>query len=92
MKTEIKLVANIDAGDGDIKVMPHFDTMYTLWQLDVLRDWIWDLQALYNGKVDIWEKELEALQEKLEPVSDEELKALQKEFKENFKGNNASVQ
>ncbi len=88
MKTDIKLDANIDTGEGEIRVMPHFDTMYTLWQLDVLRDWIWDLQALYNSKVDIWEKELEALQEKLEPVSDEELKALQKEFE----GDNASIQ
>ena len=88
MKTDIKLDANIDAGEGEIRVMPHFDTMYTLWQLDVLRDWIWDLQALYNSKVDIWEKELEALQEKLEPVSDEELKTLQKEFERD----NASIQ
>ena len=88
MKTDIKLDANIDAGEGEIRVMPHFDTMYTLWQLDVLRDWIWDLQALYNSKVDIWEKELEALQKKLEPVSDEELKTLQKEFERD----NASIQ
>ena len=88
MKTDIKLDADIDAGEGKIRVMPHFDTMYTLWQLDVLRDWIWDLQALYNSKVDIWEKELEALQEELEPVSDEELKALQKDFERN----NASIQ
>ena len=88
MKTDKKLDANLDAGEGEIRVMPHFDTMYTLWQLDVLRDWIWDLQALYNSKVDIWEKELEALQEKLEPVSDEELKTLQKEFERD----NASIQ
>ena len=61
MKTDIKLAANIDAGEGEIKVMPHFEKMNTLWQLDVLRDWIWDLQNLYNDKVEVWEEELKAL-------------------------------
>ena len=61
MKTDIKLAANIDAGEGEIKVMPHFEKMNTLWQLDVLRDWIWDLQNLYNDKVDVWEEEMKAL-------------------------------
>ena len=58
MKTDIKLFANIANGEGKMKVMPHFEKMNTLWQLDVLRDWIWDLQNLYNGKVDVWEKEM----------------------------------
>ena len=62
MKTDIKLVADVHAGEGKIKVMPHFEKMNTLWQLDVLRDWIWDIQNLYNKKVDVWEKELEAEQ------------------------------
>ena len=62
MKTDIKLFANIANGEGKMNVMPHFEKMNTLWQLDVLRDWIWDLQNLYNGKVDVWEKEMEAVQ------------------------------
>ncbi len=62
MKTDIKLDANIDTGEGEIRVMPHFEKMNTLWQLDVLKDWIWDLQELYNKKVDIWEGELKAFQ------------------------------
>ena len=61
MKTDIKLAANIDSGEGEIKVMPHFEKMNTLWQLDVLRDWIWELQNLYNDKVEVWEEEMEAL-------------------------------
>jgi hypothetical protein len=68
MKTDIKLDANINTGEGEMRVMPHFEKMNTLWQLDVLKDWIWDLQNLYNKKVDVWEKEMETLQ---------------KEFKEN---------
>tara|TARA_Y100000310_G_scaffold153737_1_gene153227 strand:+ start:854 stop:1078 length:225 start_codon:yes stop_codon:yes gene_type:complete len=63
MKTDIKLDANIDTGEGEMRVMPHFEKMNTLWQLDVLRDWIWGLQNLYNKKVDVWEKELKTLQE-----------------------------
>ena len=42
--------------------MPHFEKMNTLWQLDVLGDWIHDLQELYNEKVDDWERELEAFE------------------------------
>ena len=58
MKTDIKLDANINTGEGEMRVMPHFEKMNTLWQLDVLGDWIHDLQELYNGKVDDWEREL----------------------------------
>ena len=66
MKTDIKLDANIDTGEGEIRVMPHFEKMNTLWQLDVLKDWIYDLKKLYNKKVDVWEEELKAI----EKVSD----------------------
>ena len=63
MKTDIKLDANIDTGEGEMRVMPHFEKMNTIWQLDVLEDWIYDLQKLYNKKVDVWEEELKTLQE-----------------------------
>ena len=62
MKTDIKLDANIDTGEGEMRVMPHFEKMNTLWQLDVLEDWIYDLQKLYNKKVDIWEEEMKAIE------------------------------
>ena len=62
MKTDIKLDANIDTGEGEIRVMPHFEKMNTLWQIDVLEDWIYDLQKLYNKKVDIWEEEMKAIE------------------------------
>ena len=66
MKTDIKLDANVFTGEGEIKIMPHFEKMNTLWQLDVLKDWIYDLKKLYNKKVDVWEEELKAI----EKVSD----------------------
>ena len=56
MKTDIKLVVDIDAGEGAIRIMPHFEKMSVTFQLDVLGDWIHDLQELYNEKVDDWEK------------------------------------
>ena len=62
MKTDIKLDANINTGEGEMRVMPHFEKMNTLWQLDVLGDWIHDLQELYNEKVDDWERELGAFE------------------------------
>lgn len=62
MKTDIKLDANINTGEGEMRVMPHFEKMNTLWQLDVLGDWIHDLQELYNEKVDDWERELETFE------------------------------
>ena len=58
MKTDIKLDVDIDTGEGTVRVMPHFEIMNAIWQLDVLGDWIHDLQELYNGKVDDWEREL----------------------------------
>ena len=59
MKTEIKLDADVFSGEGQIRIMPHFKKMNTLWQLDVMRDWIWELQREYNKRVDIWEEELD---------------------------------
>jgi len=66
MKTEIKLDVDIPTGEGQIKVMPHFEKMNILWQLDILKGWIWDLQELYNNKVDVWENEVKTLQEEVD--------------------------
>ena len=58
MKTEIKLIANVPTGEGHIKIMPHFDKMYPLWQIDVLQDWIFDLTNEYNKRKAAWRSEL----------------------------------
>ena len=71
MKTDIKLIANVDTGEGHIKIMPHFDKMYTLWQVDVLGDWIYDLETLYDERMAIWKKEMKEVRDavqKKEPV------------------------
>ena len=62
MKTDIKLDVNFDTGEGTIRIMPHFKKMNAIWQLDLLGDWIYDLQKLYNKKVDIWEEEMKAIE------------------------------
>ena len=61
MKTDIKLVANVDSGEGHIKVMPHFDRMNALWQVDVLGDWIHDLETLYHERMAVWNKQMKAV-------------------------------
>jgi hypothetical protein len=62
MKTDIKLDVNISTGEAIVRVMPHFNKMNTVWQLDALGDWIRDLQELYNEKVDLWEEEVTTFQ------------------------------
>ena len=64
MRTEIKLTANVGAGEGDIKIMPHFEQMYSLWQIDVLQDWIADLTNEYNRRVCIWRDEMKEMRKK----------------------------
>ena len=58
MKTEIKLLADVPAGEGHIKIMPSFDEMYPLWQIDVLQDWIADLTNEYNKRKAVWRTEM----------------------------------
>ena len=70
MKTEIKLLADVPAGEGHIKIMPHFDEMYPLWQIDVLQDWIADLTNEYNKRKAVWRTEMISLI----PKSDVKLK------------------
>jgi hypothetical protein len=64
MKTEIKLTANVGAGEGDIKIMPHFEGMSALWQIDVLKDWIWSLDNEYSKRLGVWRDECKAIRKK----------------------------
>ena len=64
MKTEIKLTADVGAGEGDIKIMPHFEGMSALWQIDVLQDWIGDLTNEYNKRLSVWKNELKEVRKK----------------------------
>ena len=58
-------MAQVQTGDGEVRIMPHFKTMSTLYQLDTLQDWIHDLQKVYNDKVDSWEKELLVIEKEI---------------------------
>jgi len=64
MKTDIKLDANVFTGEGEIKIMPHFEKMNTLWQLDVLKDWIYDLDNEYSKRMCVWRDEGKAIRKK----------------------------
>ena len=39
--------ADLDSGEGEIKVWPKFEEVDPLLQADLLRDWIEDLNKLY---------------------------------------------
>ena len=58
MKTEIRLSADAEIGEGAISISPHFDSMNSLWQIDVLQDWIADLTNEYNKRLSVWRGEL----------------------------------
>ena len=60
MKPEIRLSANAEIGEGSISISPHFDSMDSLWQIDVLQDWIADLTNEYNKRLGVWNGELRA--------------------------------
>lgn len=64
MRTEIKLTANVGTGEGDIKIMPHFEQMHSLWQLDVLQDWIADLTNEYDRRICIRKDEIKEIRRK----------------------------
>ena len=64
MKTDIKLDANVFTGEGEIKIMPHFEKMNTLWQLEVLKDWIYDLDNEYSKRMCVWRDEGKAIRKK----------------------------
>jgi hypothetical protein len=64
MKTEIRLAADANTGEGDISISPHFDSMNSLWQIDVLQDWIGDLTNEYNKRLSVWKNELKEVRKK----------------------------
>ena len=63
MKTEIRLAADAKIGEGVISISPHFDSMDSLWQIDVLQDWIADLTNEYNKRLSVWRGELKESRE-----------------------------
>lgn len=46
-KTLIHLKADMNSGEGSVKLTSAFEKEDDLFQMDVLRDWIYDLQNLY---------------------------------------------
>lgn len=48
MKTVGTLKANIDAGEGDIDFGDIFEGQSNLWKVDVLGDWLCDIQEAYD--------------------------------------------
>ena len=65
-KTGIKLVFDDFAGEGEIQITNDFYNTSTLMQVDVLGDWIGELETIYNETMGEWKEEMEAMRPKEE--------------------------
>jgi len=52
--------ADLDSGEGEIKVWPKFEKLNPLLQADLLRDWVEDLNQLYDDTVCELDKSLDS--------------------------------
>ncbi len=69
-KTGIKLVFDDFAGEGEIQITNDFYASSTLMQVDVLGDWIGELETIYNETMEEWKKEMEAVRPKEEKIKE----------------------
>ena len=48
MKVIGHLKANLNSGEGDAKIIAEFDDLTPLMKMDLLKDWIYDLDIAYE--------------------------------------------
>jgi hypothetical protein len=48
MKVIGQLKANLNSGEGDAKIIAEFDDLTPLMKMDLLKDWIYDLEKAYE--------------------------------------------
>ena len=53
----VTLTADLECGEGDVKLRTVFDELDGLIRADVLKDWISHLEVLYNNALRDWEIE-----------------------------------
>ena len=78
-KTGIKLVFDDFAGEGEIQITNDFYDSSTLMQVDVLGDWIAELESFYNETMEEWKEEMEAVRPKEEKTNEKAEKKQQKD-------------
>ena len=60
-KISMNLISDLDAGEGSIKINESFENQSYLFQIDVLKDWIAELQNEYACRWDLWADQMESL-------------------------------
>jgi len=53
----VTLTADLECGEGDVRLRTVFDELDGLTRADVLKDWISHLEVLYNNALRDWEIE-----------------------------------
>jgi len=48
----IKLIMNIDTGEGSLSIPKEWDEMDVMFRVNVLQDWVHELTDLYNKTYD----------------------------------------
>ena len=61
-KISINLVSHLEDGEGSIRITPGFEDYSYLFQLDVLKDWIEELQSEYADRWELWADEVDEMQ------------------------------
>ena len=50
----IKCKADIYSGEGELKISDKFHELNPLLKADILKDWSYEMNELYNNAVDEW--------------------------------------
>ncbi len=61
MKTTNFFKMNLDNGEGEFKPSADFRWEEPLLKLDIMKDWIEDLQIEYNATIKHWEKQMKKI-------------------------------
>ena len=57
----VTLTADLECGEGDVRLRTAFRKLDGLTRADVLKDWIGALESLYEDSLCDWEEEMEHL-------------------------------
>jgi hypothetical protein len=60
-KISINLLSHLEDGEGSVRITPGFENQSYLFQLDVLKDWIEELQNEYALRWELWSEQIESL-------------------------------
>ena len=60
-KISINLISDLECGEGHVNIKDSFEEQSHLFQIDVLKDWISQLQSEYADRWELWADEMEEI-------------------------------